>query len=128
MWNVRGQIKKTGAAGIQDIEAEGTGIDMGKKQRRTTNTQIRNALRRLFLYSRERRRCLKGAVCLTCGSDEKLEPHHLELIDWKKIFTVIREELLTDDMVPICKKCHDQLPGHDVVKKKPTNSSNRKVK
>jgi 5-methylcytosine-specific restriction endonuclease McrA len=81
---------------------------MGKKQPNTTNTQIRNVLRRLFLYSRERRRCLKGAIC-PCGSKIKLEAHHLKPIDWDRVFAVLRDEILTDNLTPLCKKCHDKI-------------------
>ena len=79
------------------------------KSPNTTNTQIKRALGKLFLYSRERKRCLhKGAVCSAegCSSQVKLEAHHTRRVNWQRIYAVIREELLNDHMVPMCKECH----------------------
>lgn len=81
---------------------------MAKKQLRTPNTQIRNAIRQLFLRSRERARCLKGAVCSGCGNEENNQAHHINGINWERIFAVIREEILTDNLAPLCKECHDK--------------------
>jgi len=49
---------------------------------------------------------LKDAVCSECGGEKNIEPHHPTPINWERIFTVIREEILTDDMIPMCKECH----------------------
>ena len=81
---------------------------MGKKLTYTPNFRIRKALYRLFLTSRERNRCMKkGVICVKCGSKENLQCHHKRGINWDRIFKVIREELLTDDLEPLCKDCHE---------------------
>ena len=81
---------------------------MAKKLTYTPNNRIRSSLYRVFLRSRERNRAMKkGVVCAKCGSDENLQCHHIRGIDWDRIFKVIREELLTDDLEPLCKECHD---------------------
>ena len=83
---------------------------MGKKVSYTPNNRIRSSLYRLFLTSRERNRCMKkGVVCVKCGSTEQLQSHHIRGIDWDRIINVIREELLTDDIEPLCKDCHDEI-------------------
>ena len=81
---------------------------MAKKQLRTPNTQIRSAIRQLFLRSRERRRCVMGADCSECCGTEKPQAHHINPINWERIFRVIREEILNDDLEPLCKECHDK--------------------
>jgi len=80
---------------------------MAKKVPYTPNNRIRSSLYRLFLKSRERNRAMKkGVVCVECGSSDNLQCHHIRGIDWDRIFKVIREELLTDDLEPLCKECH----------------------
>jgi predicted HNH restriction endonuclease len=93
---------------------------MGKKLPYTPNSQIRSALRRLFLRSRERSKTLKdaGYCCAECGKKNSkakgrecsVEVHHKSGIDnWNELFDVIRIKLLNvDDMEPLCKDCHDK--------------------
>ncbi|MHA1662561.1 MAG: HNH endonuclease [Candidatus Thorarchaeota archaeon] len=81
---------------------------MGKRMKNTPNSVIKKACGRMFLRSRERNRCMKDAVCAECGSDDKknLQSHHINGINWQRIIKVIREELLTDELEPLCKECH----------------------
>ncbi len=79
---------------------------MPKKSLITPNSLIKNVLHKLFMWSRERQRCLKGASCVKCGSRENLQCHHPRGIDWARIIAVIREELLPDDLQAMCKDCH----------------------
>jgi len=94
---------------------------MAKKQPHTTNTQIRSALRRLFLRSRERAKRLKddSYCCQVCGVKQSrakgkevyVEVHHKEgVCNWNELFKAIREFLLCDPdlMETLCKECHKE--------------------
>ena len=93
----------------------------GKRLPHTPSSQIRAALRKLFLYSREHRACLKNGnkTCVSCGAkgtsakgrEVDVRVHHLHQIDWEKLFFVVRETLLCppEKMVILCKKCHDEV-------------------
>ena len=76
---------------------------------RTTNTQIRSAIRKLWLKSRERNRCLALSMgCATCKEERPLEVHHTKPPNWERLFRVIREELLDYDTLEcLCGECHD---------------------
>ncbi len=73
----------------------------------TPKSQIRAALRQLWLRSRERGLCLKesGGKCFNCGL-QPVEIHHQRPIDWESIFMVIREELLNTELLAVCRDCH----------------------
>ena len=86
---------------------------------KTTDAQIRAALRQLFLRSRERSETLKAHnyACAICdgkqskaaGREFKVEVHHKQGVNnWKEIFKVIRDNLLCEpeDMEVLCKECH----------------------
>ena len=92
---------------------------MAKKSPNTTNSQIRAALRKLFLRSRERAARLKvdGYTCQECGAKQSrakgcevyVECHHKEnIVNWSEIFEVIRKNLLCDPafMETLCVDCH----------------------
>lgn len=92
---------------------------MGKRQEGTTNSQIRSALRRLFLRSRERAARIKADkyTCCRCGAKQSkakgrevaVEVHHRDGVEnWPELFRVIREFLLCDPekMETLCKDCH----------------------
>jgi len=95
---------------------------VGKKNMRfTPNSQIKNALRMLFLRSRERSFAVRRDknTCTKCGVKNSrakgrevyCEVHHLAgVTNWDKIFSVIREELLVEPegMVVLCKSCHKE--------------------
>ena len=79
----------------------------------TPNSMITSMLRRLWLYSRERRERLRldGSVCWTCKSKIKPCVHHIDPVNMKRIIAVIREELLVgpDKLATYCKLCHDDV-------------------
>ena len=78
-----------------------------KYNKPTTNTQIRAAIRRLWLRCRERDRA-KATMkeCAICKAIEELEIHHINGIDWDRLFEAIREEILNDNLICLCKECH----------------------
>lgn len=87
----------------------------------TPNSIIRQALRLLWMRSRERADALKntGYCCSVCGikqsaakgKEVKLDVHHLDGIDWDGLFDDIRRRLLhsPDRLAPLCKPCHADL-------------------
>jgi len=91
---------------------------MGKRLEYTPSSQIRSALRRLFLRSRERNLRLKTDkyTCQRCGvkqsrargKEVKVEVHHIENINWLDIIAYIRKTLLVDPkkMTTRCIPCH----------------------
>ena len=92
---------------------------MGKKLPYTPSSQIRSALRRLFLRSRERAAAEKrdGYSCQKCGVKKSrakgrevyTEVHHKAgVCNWDELFKAVREYLLCDpaDLEVLCKKCH----------------------
>lgn len=92
---------------------------MTKKLPHTPNSKIKNALRKLFLRSRERAAALKrdNYTCQKCGMKQskakgkevKVEVHHLEgILNWDEIYRLIREFLLCDPkyLETLCKNCH----------------------
>jgi 5-methylcytosine-specific restriction endonuclease McrA len=92
-----------------------------KNQQITPNSQIRAALRRLWLRSRERSYRLKsdGYSCQVCGSKQskakgrevKVEVHHKNGCEWDRVIAAVREYLLCDpdELETLCKECHDNL-------------------
>lgn len=94
---------------------------MGKKSERTTRSQIRAALRRLFLRSRERAAAIKRDhySCNICGSKQSrakgrevyVESHHMDgVLNWDELFNAVYEHLLChpDHLITLCKDCHDK--------------------
>lgn len=97
---------------------------MAKKQRATPNSQIRSALRLLFLRSRERAEALRrdGYCCQICkkkqskvkGKEVKVEVHHInadEERNWQLLIESIRSFLLcdADNLIVLCSNCHEKL-------------------
>ncbi len=95
------------------------GEKMGKRLERTPRSQIRSALRRLFLRSRERSSVMRRDkyTCVECkakqskakGREIAVECHHLNESRIDHITDLIQWYLLCDptDMQCLCKKCHD---------------------
>ena len=90
---------------------------MGKRQKNTPRSQIRSALRRLFLRSRERAATMKACsyTCQECGAKQSkakgrevaVHVHHVDPIEcWNRVIDIISEELLGAPMVVLCKECH----------------------
>jgi hypothetical protein len=98
---------------------------MGKKLPYTPNSRIRQALRVLWLRSRERAEALKntGRCCSMCGvkasvakgREVKLWVHHVDGIDWDGLIDLVRERLLPDPsrLAPVCYGCHDKLHSEE---------------
>lgn len=94
---------------------------MGKRLEYTPNSKIRQALRQLFLRSRERANAIKrdGYTCQKCnrkqskakGKEFKVQVHHKEnILNWEKLFDAVREYLLCspDKMITYCEECHEK--------------------
>lgn len=87
---------------------------------RTTRSQIRQALRRLSLRSRERAAALKrdNYTCQRCGRKQSrakgreiyVEVHHRNGVQWDVLVDCVYEILLChpDDMITLCKECHKE--------------------
>jgi 5-methylcytosine-specific restriction endonuclease McrA len=92
---------------------------MPKRLLTTPRSRVRQALRQLWLRSRERAAALKrdSYTCQSCGRKQtkkkgaefQVQVHHKEGIgNWEKIIDLLYEELLCspDKMVSLCKDCH----------------------
>jgi len=103
---------------------------MGKKLEYTPNSKIRQDLRKLWLWSRERNKALKRDkyTCVKChrkqskkkGEEFKVEVHHTEgILNWDKLFEVIRLYLLCDSkyLETMCKECHEEEEKKRIAKK-----------
>jgi predicted HNH restriction endonuclease len=87
----------------------------------TPASRIRNALRLLWLRSRERAQALKNTnyCCSVCGVKQsaakgrevKLQVHHVDGCDWDGVIDTIRAKILQtpDRLAPVCKPCHERL-------------------
>jgi len=95
------------------------------KSNETPKSQIKSALRQLWLRSRERGTAVKrdGNTCTKCGAKNSrakgrevyVEVHHLEGIsNWDEIYEAIYKNLLTapDKLICLCKECHDKEKTH----------------
>lgn len=84
----------------------------------TPKSMIKNVLRRLWMWSRERRECIKlqENTCQKCGikgsarrgEEVKIEVNHKKGVNWDRINQVIYEELLVEaeHLECLCKECH----------------------
>jgi 5-methylcytosine-specific restriction endonuclease McrA len=92
---------------------------MGKKLPYTPNSQIRSALRQLWLRSRERAAAIKRDKysCQYCGAKQSrvkgrevyVEVHHKNgITNWQVLYDAIRKHLLCheDELETLCKTCH----------------------
>ena len=95
---------------------------MSRRKPITPRSQVRSALRRLWLRSRERAAALKAAgyCCEECGIKQSkakgrevsVEVHHLdENMDWDKLIDYVYRHLLcSPDMLEVlCHDCHYKL-------------------
>lgn len=98
---------------------------MGKRKPNTPLSQVRQALRQIWLRSRERAAALKrdNYTCQTCnrkqtmakGREFKVQVHHKDGIDWNGVTELVAERLLPDPdrLETICKECHEKLHGEE---------------
>ncbi len=93
-----------------------------KRKPVTPRSQVRSALRRLWLRSRERAEALKRDhyTCQDCGKKQSrakgrefsVEVHHLDgHVDWEKIIDYVRRHLLVEvkALETLCKDCHEKV-------------------
>jgi 5-methylcytosine-specific restriction endonuclease McrA len=94
----------------------------GKKRSRklptTPRSRIKNALRQVWLRSRERAACLKasGHCCERCGThasvakgrEVKLQVHHRDGINWDGIVDAVIAAMLPNSarLESLCEQCH----------------------
>ena len=91
---------------------------MGKRLPYTPSSRIRDALRKLWLRSRERAAAMKAAgyCCARCGVKQSkakgrevaVAVHHKDGIDWDGLLALIRQRLLQDParLECLCEACH----------------------
>ena len=91
-----------------------------KRSPRTPRSQVRSALRRLWLRSRERQAALKRDKysCCMCGAKQSrakgkhvyVEVNHLDGIEWQNILDYIYRHLLVDParLETLCKEDHEK--------------------
>ena len=91
---------------------------MAKKLPITPTFRIRSKLSMLFTQSRERAAAVKrtGNCCERCGQkgsrakgrEVKIDVHHKNPTDYKKLIDMVRELLLVspDDLEVLCRECH----------------------
>ena len=91
---------------------------MGKKSLNTPRSRVKNALRQVWLRSRERLRALQreGYCCERCGDkaskakgrEVKVQVHHKDGIDWDGVVDLVFERVLVDPdrLEVLCLKCH----------------------
>jgi predicted HNH restriction endonuclease len=94
---------------------------MNRQRPETTATQIRSALRRLWLRSRERAAALKAADyrCAQCGVKQsrakgrrvRVDVHHIKRVDWEGLIELVRDRLLVPpkELRALCQKCHKEI-------------------
>lgn len=98
-----------------------------QKSEKTPKSQIKSALRQLWLRSRERGVAVKrdGNTCKKCGKKNSraqgkevyVEVHHKEGIsNWEEIYDAIYKNLLVDPegLECLCKECHGKEKKHGV--------------
>ena len=91
---------------------------MGKRLPTTPRSRIKNALRQVWLRSRERAACLKAAghrcercgikACAAKGREVKLQVHHRDGCNWDGIIDAIVAAMLPDPkrLEALCEECH----------------------
>ena len=96
----------------------------GRKLPTTPRSRIKNAMRMVWLRSRERAACLRNAGnrCERCGikasvakgREVRLEVHHRDGINWDGIIDAIIKAMLPDPsrLEALCKPCHEAETGN----------------
>jgi 5-methylcytosine-specific restriction endonuclease McrA len=92
---------------------------MGKKLLTTPRSRTKQALRQLWLRSRERARRLKldGYICTSCGIKQSkakgrevdVQVHHIQGIEWEYLIDEVYRVLLVhpSQLETLCKACHE---------------------
>ena len=93
---------------------------MAKKLPTTPKSRVKNALRQVWLRSRERAAALKreGYCCERCGRKQstakgkelKVQVHHRKGINWDGLVDNIITRLLPDpaELEVLCERCHEE--------------------
>jgi len=91
-------------------------VMMSRKKPNTPRSRVKNAIRLLWMRSRERAAALKkhDYRCVDCGikqsmakdKEVKIEVHHEPQIDWTGIVQLIFDRILNVPQYPLCKDCH----------------------
>ena len=93
---------------------------MGKKLLTTPRSRIQNALRQVWLRSRERAAAIKRDkyTCQRCGvkqsrakgKEVSVRVHHKNGIDWTGVVDLVIERILPDpeELETLCCDCHDE--------------------
>ena len=91
---------------------------MGKRSERTPRSKVRQALRQLWLRSRERAAVLKAEsyTCQECnkkqskakGHEQAIEVHHVAGVEWEALIDEVYKVLLVhpDQLAVLCPECH----------------------
>lgn len=92
-----------------------------RKKPGTPRSRVKQAIRQLWLRSRERAIALKlaGYACQRCGAkqsvakgrEQKIEVHHRKGIgNWDRVIDLIFEEILCrpEELEVLCPKCHGE--------------------
>ena len=99
-------------------------VKKSRKLPTTPRTRVKNALRQVWLRSRERAACLKAAhhCCERCGvhasvakgREQKLEVHHRDGINWDGIVDSVIRAMLPDPsrLETVCPECHAKEHAH----------------
>jgi len=94
---------------------------MPEKKPWTPRSRVKNALRQLWLRSRERQAALRRDhyACRKCGLKQSrakgkeayVTSHHIYGIDWEALIDLVYERLLVpaEKQVTLCVDCHDAL-------------------
>ena len=96
---------------------------VSRKKPVTPRSQVKTAIRRLWMRCRERAAALKREryTCQEChrkqskakGKEFAVEVHHAHGIDWDGIVDLIILRVLQDEskLVVLCPECHDKREG-----------------
>lgn len=102
---------------VSDLGSRIRGVGM-KKQPNTPRSRVKNALRQVWLRSRERAEALKrdGYTCQKCGKKQSrkkgnevyVEVHHMLSVNWDYIMDAVYDNLLinSEHLVTLCQECH----------------------
>lgn len=94
---------------------------MSRRLPTTPRSRVRNALRQLWLRSRERAARLKADryTCERCGRKQSKAKgkevavlvHHLHGVEWEAMVDHVYRHLLCDpvDLMTLCVDCHDEV-------------------